>query len=123
MRLLFIKLKHIGDALLLTPTLMAARSQYPQARICVVVRKGCEGILDGCPAIDRIFTSAASEAKNRHVTQLWAELQLIRNLRRENFDFAFELSDGDRGRLLAFLSGAKTRCANEVGTQFGWLAR
>ena len=119
MRLLFIKLKHIGDSLLLTPTLMAVRRQYPQARICVVVRKGCEGILEGCPAINQIFVSAAPEATKRHVTQLWTEMQLIRTLRREDFDYAFELSDGDRGRLLAFLSGAKTRCANQVGTQIG----
>jgi heptosyltransferase-3 len=44
-------------------------------------------------------------------------------LRRANFDYAFELSDGDRGRLLAILSGAKTRCASPVSTNIGWLAR
>ena len=44
-KLLFIKLKHIGDALLLTPTLTAARAACPQAQIWVVVRKGSEGIL------------------------------------------------------------------------------
>jgi heptosyltransferase-3 len=124
MRLLFIKLKHIGDSLLLTPTLMAARNKYPQARIGVVVRKGCEGILEGCPAIDELFVSAAApEAQQRHVTQLWNELRLIQSLRRENFDYAFELSDGDRGRFLAFMSGAQTRCANRVGTPIKWLVR
>ena len=56
MRLLFIKLKHIGDSLLLTPTLTAARAAYPAAEIWVVVRRGCEGILVGCPAVDGVLT-------------------------------------------------------------------
>src|SRR5439155_13712127 len=111
MRLLFIKLKHIGDSLLLTPTLSAVRAVYPQAHICVVVRQGCEGILAGCPAIDQILTSAAPEAKKRKARQFWAELQLIRTLRRQKFDCTFELGDGDRGRLLSFLSGSTERCA------------
>ncbi len=123
MRLLFIKLKHIGDSLLLTPTLLAVRTRYPQAHISVVVRQGCQGILEGCPAIDQIFVTAAPEADRRPVAQLWDDLGLIRTLRREKFDYAFELGDGDRGRLLAILSGAKQRCTNQVGTQISGLIR
>ncbi len=48
-KLLFVKLKHIGDTIVLTPTLAAARKMYPDAQIWAVVRKGCEGILEGCP--------------------------------------------------------------------------
>ena len=59
--LLFVELKHIGDALLLTPTLVAARTQYPNAEIWVVVRQGTEGILAGCPAIDHLITVAPNE--------------------------------------------------------------
>ena len=62
MRLLFVKLKHIGDSLLLTPTLAAVRAMYPQAEIWVVVREGSQGILSGCPAIDRLLTVAAPES-------------------------------------------------------------
>jgi heptosyltransferase-3 len=112
MRLLFIKLKHIGDSLLLTPTLVAARARYPQATIWVVVRRGCEGILAGCPAIDRILTSAAPEARNRPALSWLVDLRLIRDLRRQAFDYAFELTDGDRGRFVAWLSGARSRCTN-----------
>ncbi len=115
MRLLFIKLKHIGDALILTPTLTATRRQYPDAQIWVVVRKGCEGILQGCTAIDRILTAASPEKENRSVSGIFGDLQLIRELRRQHFDYAFELSDGDRGRWLATLSGSTHR----VTTGFG----
>jgi len=115
MRLLFVKLKHIGDSLLLTPTLTAARRQYPQARTWVVVRKGSEGILAGCPAIDVLRTVAAPEVEKRPLWNWWTDWQLIRELRRQRFDYAFELTDGDRGRWVTFLSGARTRCANLAG--------
>ena len=65
MRLLFVKLKHIGDSLLLTPTLSAVRTMYPDSEIWVVVRRGCEAILRGCPAIDNLLTAAAPELSSR----------------------------------------------------------
>jgi heptosyltransferase-3 len=124
MRLLFVKLKHIGDSLLLTPTLVAVRSTYPEARIWVVVRRGCEGILSGCTAIDRVLTAAAPETGKRSRCNWWQDLRTIRELRRDGFDYAFELSDGDRGRWLAALSGAAVRCTNGAGRPLnGWWKR
>lgn len=120
MRLLFVKLKHIGDALLLTPTLTAARASYPQARIWVVVRRGTEGILGGCTAIDELRTAAAPEAARRSRFDWWRDLRLSRELRRQRFDHAFELSDGDRGRWLCWLSGARHRGTNLAGRPLGW---
>lgn len=114
MRLLFIKLKHIGDSLLLTPTLMAVRQQHRDAQIWVVVRRGCEGIMEGCPAIDRVLTAAAPERSGRSMRDLWSACKLVDELRREKFDYAFELSDGDRGRFLAWLSGARHHCTNDA---------
>jgi len=120
MRLLFVKLKHIGDSLLLTPTLAAVRATYPQAEIWVVVREGCEGILSGCPAIDQIRTAAAPEAVKRSRWNWWHDFQTIRELRQRRFDYAFELTDGDRGRWIAALGGAKVRCANGAGRALNW---
>lgn len=112
LRLLFVKLKHIGDALLLTPALMAVRADYPAAEIWVVVRQGCEGILAGCPAIDRILTTAAPETHHRRIQDWVDDWRLIRELRRARFDYVFELSDGDRGRWVSRLSQATHRCTN-----------
>ncbi len=120
MRLLFVKLKHIGDSLLLTPTLTAVRANYPQSEIWVAVREGCEGIMAGCPVIDKLFTAAAPEAAKRSRSNWWHEYQTIRALRRQQFDYAFELSDGDRGRWLAALSGAKVRCTSGSGRPLNW---
>jgi len=120
MRLLFVKLKHIGDSLLLTPTLAAVRASYPHAEIRVVVRKGCEGIMRGCPAIDELHTAAAPETTQRSRLNWWQEFQTIRQLRRQRFDYAFDLGDGDRGRWLTCLSGARIRCTNGAVRPLHW---
>jgi len=111
-RVLLVKLKHIGDALLVTPTVMAIRENYPRAEIWVVVRKGTEGILAGCPEIDRLVTVMPVESTGRSFGSFWADIDKWRELRGQRFDYAFELTDGDRGRWLAGMSGARHRCAN-----------
>ncbi|MDC0143155.1 glycosyltransferase family 9 protein [Verrucomicrobia bacterium] len=110
LRLLFVKLKHIGDALLLTPTLVATRSQYPEAEIWVVVRQGTEGILAGCTAIDHLITVAPNENDQRGFGSLWRDLSTLLHIRRQRFDYAFDLSDGDRGRWMVGLSQGTQRC-------------
>lgn len=106
-RILFIKTKHIGDALLMTPTVVAARQRYPQAQIWAVVRRGTEGILEGCPELDRVLTTAPPVVKFMDRLRLGEEIRLISDLRGQRFDVAIDLSDSSRGRWIALLSGAK----------------
>lgn len=122
-RLLFVKPKHIGDSLLSTPALTATRAAFPAAEIWVVVRHGCEGILAGCPAIDQLLTTAPAESAHRAPVAWLADLRLILRLRRQHFDYAFELGDNPRGRWLVWLSGARQRVATSVASRPDWLAR
>lgn len=112
MRLLFVKLRHIGDALLLTPTLAAVKQVIPRAEIWVVVRRGSEGILAGCPHIDELRTAMIPEHGTARDAHRGSDAGLLRELRRARFEHAFELSGGDRGRWLTTLSGAGGRTAN-----------
>jgi len=112
MRILFIKLRHIGDALLLTPTIVATKQKFPQAEIWVLVRKSCEGMLVGCPEIDRIVCTARPERHKRQLRGALDELALARLLRTTRFDYVFELGDNDRGRWLALLARTPNRCTN-----------
>ena len=107
MRILFIKPKQIGDSLILTPTLAATRLLFPDAEIWVLIRKGCEGILAGCPAIDRILTLAPVERRERGKSQWRNDLATLRKLRSEVFDYVFELGDGHRGRWFSALCRRK----------------
>lgn len=112
MRLLFAKLRHIGDALLVTPLITAVRASYPDAEITVAVRKGSEGILAGCPAIDRLLTTAPPEKTRRGLRTFCGDLMTLGKIRANRFDHAVDLTHADRGRLLVGLSGADKRCAD-----------
>jgi len=107
MRILLIKPKQIGDSLILTPTITAIRRTHPNAEIWVVVRRGCEGILAGCPDIARILTVAAVEKSERRAGDWWRGLQTIWQVYTTKFDFIFELGDGSRARNIARLAGAR----------------
>lgn len=113
LKLLFIKLKHIGDALLLTPALVAVRVEYPDAEIHVVVREGTEGILGGCPAIDQIHT-AAPPGGIRRISSMWADFKLAMKLRCKRFDIAIHLGEGMRGNILAMVSNAAVIHGNSL---------
>jgi heptosyltransferase-3 len=113
MRILFIKLRHIGDSLLLTPTIVATKAKFPDAEIWVLVRKSCDAILAGCPEIDRILTTANPDAAKRNHSDWIADIKLAALLRRTDFDFVFELTDNDRARFFAIAARTKERCTNK----------
>jgi len=104
MRILLIKPKQIGDSLILTPTITAIKKKHPEAEIWIVLRRGCEGILAGCPDIARIQTVAPVEKRDRRKSDLWTGLKTIWQLATHRFDYAFELGDGGRGRNLLRLA-------------------
>jgi heptosyltransferase-3 len=116
MRILFIKLRHIGDSLLLTPTIAATKKKYPHAEIWVLVRESCDGILSGCPEIDRILTTANPDSAKRSNLGWLSDLKLAALLRRTHFDFVFELTDNDRARFFALAARTPMRCANKHRT-------
>jgi heptosyltransferase-3 len=109
MRILLIKPKHIGDTLILTPTIAAIRRDYPQAEIWLVVRRGCEGILAGCPEISRVLTVAPVDKHDRRAGDLWQDIQTLLRLGVEKFDIVFELGDGHRARSMSRVAGGKRR--------------
>ncbi len=121
MRILFIKLRHIGDSLLLTPTIAATKRKFPDAEIWVLVRKSCDGILAGCPEIDRILCTANPDVSKRHKSELMEDLKIALLLRKMRFDYVFELTDNDRGRCFAVAARARQRCAKaSANLNGGW---
>ena len=119
MRILLIKPKQIGDSLVLTPTITAIRQAHPEAEIWVVVRRGCEAILAGCPEIARVLTVAAVEKRERHAGDLWSDIKTIWEIYTTRFDFAFELGDGNRGRRLVRLTAGRHRYSVKPGDALG----
>lgn len=123
-KILLVKLKLIGDALLLSGTARAIRNAFPEAEIHVVVRKGTEGILAGCPDIKTVYVTG--DRSGGIIQRLRRFCALLGQLRAQKFDYAFEIGDGDRGRILAVCSGAKHIFANSLAFQsviWKWLMR
>ena len=116
MRILLIKPKHIGDTLILTPTIAAIRQAYPGAEIWVLVRAGTEGILAGCPEITRVLTLAGIEKSDRKRGDVWRQMGVAAKLLGTSFDYVFELGDGHRARLFAMLARAKQRVSVKTGS-------
>ncbi|MCU0586958.1 MAG: putative lipopolysaccharide heptosyltransferase III [Syntrophobacteraceae bacterium] len=101
-RVLLIKLRHIGDVLLAAATCRALKAARPDARISMLVPAGTEAMLTGHPDIEEVIPLKRGGG--------WMEdLRLIRALRRRRFDVAVNMTEGDRGAILAFLSGARVR--------------
>lgn len=118
MRILLLKPKHIGDSLLLTPTIVAIRRDYPAAEIWVIVRRGCEGILAGCPEIDKLLTVSAVEKRERRGGDFWRDVRTLGRLLATTFDAVFELGDGHRSRLFARLVRSRRRYSVKPATAF-----
>ena len=125
MRILFTKLRHIGDNLLITPVLVATKRKFPEAELWVAVRRGTEGILAGCPEIDRILTTARPEQGRRSWGDLEGDLNTLAMIARSRFDYAFELGDNDRGRTLIAASRARLRATHlsDQGLSSFWRGR
>jgi heptosyltransferase-3 len=116
MKILLIKLKNIGDTLIMTPVVAGIKQRYPQAHVAVLVRQGTEGILAGCKSIDEVFISAAPEKEKRGFSW-WNDLRVLWDIRASRFDWVFELADNDRGRWMSIFSGGR----HLITSSWGWV--
>ncbi len=124
MRILLIKLKHLGDTLLLTPTIRFLKERFPDAAIDVLVRSSCEPLLESNPDVARVFAIARPETKQR---TWWSGMRenwrLIRAIGTTSYDFAFDLSDSDRAKFWVLLSRAKVRGFRRIDVRPSWKHR
>ncbi len=109
-RILCIKLKHIGDVLLMTPAIRALRRAWPGSAIAALVPRGTEDILEGNPDLDAVLVFDRGAGS-------W---QVIRALRRFRPDLVLEMGQGDREAALGWLSGACHRVGYAPGRSGGW---
>ena len=115
-RILCIKLKHIGDVLLMTPSLRALRVAWPESRIAVLVPRGTEGVLTGNPDLDAVLVLERGEGFR-------GSWRIFRALRRHAPDLVLEMGQGDREAILGWLSGATERVGYAPGRSGAWRRR
>ncbi len=107
-KVLVVKLRHLGDVLLTTPVFSSLKNALPDAQIDAFVYEGAAPMLEGHPAVSKILTYN-SKWKKGFFFRLKKEISLIRQIRKEGYDLVVNLTEGDRGVLIAWLSGAKIR--------------
>jgi predicted lipopolysaccharide heptosyltransferase III len=104
---LVIQLGDIGDVVWATPTFWAVKESYPEANVSVLVREGFGCLLEADPSLNKIFE--VKSARGNLLSNITDQVQLIRKLRQERFDLVFDLRSGDRGAIMALLTGAAIR--------------
>jgi len=118
---LIIQLGDIGDLVWTTPTFRAVKEAYPHANISVLLREGLGCLIKSDPAIYKIFEVRSNQGSPLHGAI--RQLQLIKELRRENFDLVFDLRGDDRGAFMARLTGAPIRASLFYGDVPFWRNR
>jgi heptosyltransferase-3 len=112
-RILCIKLKHIGDVLLMTPAIHALRRAWPDSAVAALVPRGTEEVLAGNPDLTAVFILDREAGYA-------GDLALVRALRRFEPDLVLEMGQGDREAILGWLSGARHRVGYVPGRSGAW---
>lgn len=100
-RVLLVRLRSIGDAVLATPAIHALRRMLPDARIDLLLEDWVAPLFDGPREASGIISVPRGS--------LSARLALARKLRAARYDVAFDLHGGTTASLLTFASGARQR--------------
>jgi heptosyltransferase-3 len=103
-----IKLRYIGDTMLITPVLDALRMAFPSAAITAVVNRGTEPVLVNNPSVDDIITIDRTAPQLKYAGDL-------QRIRRKQFDLAMDLTGADRSAFLAYWSRAPIRMGYRGG--------
>jgi ADP-heptose:LPS heptosyltransferase len=102
-KIVVVDLGFLGDTIHLIPALWEIKDHYPRAELHVVTSPvGCEALrMTGCVDRARPFPLGPPSPK------WWEHWDLLRALRRERFDAAFNFSGADRSVLVTAILGAK----------------
>ena len=100
-RVLVTKLRHHGDVLLASPVFSTLRAVAPHAEVDALVYRDTAPMLEGHPAIARLFTIDRAWKRQGVLAQLAAERALSRDLAARRHDLLVHLTEHPRGLALA----------------------
>jgi predicted lipopolysaccharide heptosyltransferase III len=108
-KILFIRLRSLGDTLLSTPLYAALKEWRPDLRISVLVEKPNDEVLMHNPDIRDVLAIPAAAERAFSPSHLAVRFTAIRRLRAEHFDCCFNLHGGSTSALFTWLSRATYR--------------
>lgn len=110
-RVLLIRLRSIGDTVLLTPCLFALKSWRPDIKLSVLTEPLSAPLLEDHRLVDELIVARPSAGSRARLVSL---------LRRSRIDVAFNMHGGTTGMILAALSHAR-RTIGYRGHRYSWL--
>ncbi len=116
-RILIIKLRYIGDTVMLLPVINNIRSQLPGVQLDVMVNKGTEEVIRYSPDIDEVICYDRQVLKHGGSVyrKIVDNVKFIRSIRKKKYDLVIDFTGSDRSELLTLLSGARIRLGDLHG--------
>jgi ADP-heptose:LPS heptosyltransferase len=115
-KVIVVDLGFLGDTIHLLPALHDLKQKYSRAELHVMTSPiGCE-VLGLASCVDRSWSIEMSSHK-RSLRQQW---RILRAVRREQFDVAFNFSGADRTIFMTAMTGARWRVAYRGGHSHFW---
>ncbi len=108
-RVLVIKLRHLGDVLLTSPLFTLLKERLPHAEIDAYLYEESIPMLEGHPAISSFHGYPRGWKKLPLWKRLVREGKLMLSMRKKKYDMVINLTEGDRGAIVAWISGARFR--------------
>ncbi len=105
-KVLFIRLEHIGDMIMSTPSFETWKINYPDCKVHVLCKTVSKPVIETNPNVDKIITYDPSwmiRRENDSKNSFW---KVARELKKENYDIVFEMHGDPRNNLLAFMTGS-----------------
>jgi ADP-heptose:LPS heptosyltransferase len=110
-RVLLVRLRSIGDTVLMTPCLQALKEWCPGVEVDVVTETLAAPVLEGHPLVDHLLIAGQTPG---------SRLALLAQLRSKRFDLAVNLHGGPTAMMLTALSGAR-HTVGYRGQRASWL--
>lgn len=115
-KILVVRMRHLGDVLLTTPVFTHLKKALPHAQIDAFINQESLPMLDGHPDISNYFLYDRKTLKSLGpIKKNFRELSLLRQVRKQNYDLVLNLTEGDRGALIALFSRAPIRIGFDPG--------
>jgi lipopolysaccharide heptosyltransferase III len=108
-RILLIRLRSIGDIVLLTPSLRLLNEWRPDLPLTVIIETRFRELLESNPCVDELL----SPGEGRSWRKIAARLGAVRELRRRKFSLCVNLHGGPTSTLFTRLSGARRKAGYE----------
>lgn len=105
-RVLLVRLRSIGDTVLMTPCLTALKQHRPDVHIAVLLETPIAPLLEGHPHVDEVIVLDRRWNQFRDGLE---RVRLARRLRAAQFDIAFNMHGGTTATFLCALVGARHR--------------